>query len=321
MIEDWDDAFANGAYIVGADEYPEKWAELAGRFRQMMTARGLADLDIAYGDSERQKLDIFRPQYVVADGRVNEGTVSENTVTESTGIEGTYIEGTNTSGTLSDGTDTEVTDTVGSIKGLVVFVHGGYWRAFDKAYWSHLARGSIARGWAVAIPSYDLVPTVSITDITRQIAAAIDTAAAIIGGPLRLSGHSAGGHLVSRMICEDSPLMPETRRRVGRVVSISGLHDLRPLLQTRMNDDFRLDLSEAAGESAALKQPLEHSEIVCWVGADERPEFIRQSELLANIWTGFGIRTSLHRVAGQHHFNVIDGLAEPNSPLVDALLG
>ena len=26
-----------------------------------------------------------------------------------------------------------------------------------------------------------------------------------------------------------------------------------------------------------------------WVGADERPEFVRQSELLANVWTGLGV--------------------------------
>ena len=37
-------------------------------------------------------------------------------------------------------------------KGLVVFVHGGYWVRFDKSYWSHLARGSVEHGYAVAMP-------------------------------------------------------------------------------------------------------------------------------------------------------------------------
>ena len=58
-------------------------------------------------------------------------------------------------------------------KGLIVFVHGGYWQAFDKSSWSHLARGGLAAGWAVALPGYDLCPDVRIADITRQIAKAV----------------------------------------------------------------------------------------------------------------------------------------------------
>ena len=270
MIEDWDDAYANGAYIEGAGDYPARWAQAASRFRQVMAQRQLAECDIAYGKGERQRLDVFRPQ--------------------------------------------------GDICGLVVFVHGGYWRAFDKSTWSQLASGPNSRGWAVAIPSYDLAPAVSIGEITHQIGAAISRVATLVDGPIRLTGHSAGGHLVTRMMCADSPLAADVRRRIERVVSISGLHDLRPLLKTAMNDDFRLTAAQAVAESPALNQPIEGVELFCWVGADERPEFIRQSELLANIWMGLGIKTSVQRAAGQHHFNVIDGLADPQSPLCRALL-
>ncbi|TNF88678.1 MAG: hypothetical protein EP300_07295, partial [Gammaproteobacteria bacterium] len=208
LIEDWDDAYANGAHIEGAADYPAKWAEAAARFRQVMSADGLAELDISYGQSERQSFDMFRAR--------------------------------------------------GEIRGLMVFVHGGYWRAFDKSSWSHLAAGATQSGWAVAMPSYDLAPTVSISQITSQIGAAITRAASLIDGPLRLSGHSAGGHLVTRMICRDGPLTPEISSRIERVVSISGLHDLRPLLNTAMNQDFRMDAAEAAAESAALKAPIEN---------------------------------------------------------------
>src|SRR5438445_610327 len=47
----------------------------------------------------------------------------------------------------------------GRPKGLVVFVHGGFWKALDKSFWSHLARGSVEGGYAVAMPSYTLCPT------------------------------------------------------------------------------------------------------------------------------------------------------------------
>jgi len=203
---------------------------------------------------------------------------------------------------------------------LAVFIHGGYWQRGDRKNFSGFARCFTDRGIAVAMPSYDLAPAVAIGEITRQVASAIEKAAMLVDGPIRLSGHSAGGHLVTRMICRDSPLESRIRQRIERVVSISGLHDLRPLLKTEMNGDFRLDEAEAAAESAVLNAPIDGVELVCWVGADERPEFVRQADLLANIWTGFGLETSVVHEAGKHHFDVIDGLADAESRLVDALL-
>jgi len=87
----------------------------------------------------------------------------------------------------------------GTARGLCVFVHGGYWLRFDRSYWSHLAAGPLARGWAVMMPSYDLCPEVRIADITRQTAQAVCVLAARNEGPIALVGHSAGGHLVARM--------------------------------------------------------------------------------------------------------------------------
>jgi acetyl esterase/lipase len=88
-------------------------------------------------------------------------------------------------------------------KGLVVFVHGGYWLKFHRTFWSHFSAGPLARGWAVAIPSYDLCPNVRISDISQQISVATQKAAALIDGPIILIGHSAGGHLVARMTAPD----------------------------------------------------------------------------------------------------------------------
>ena len=125
-------------------------------------------------------------------------------------------------------------------KGLFVFVHGGYWLLFDKSSWSHLAAGALAKGWAVAMPSYDLCPDVSIADITRQIAAAVTCAASKVDGPISLAGHSAGGHLVARML-EKGMLPPEVAARLSTVMPISPVSDLRPLLQTSMNEKFKMD--------------------------------------------------------------------------------
>jgi acetyl esterase/lipase len=204
--------------------------------------------------------------------------------------------------------------------GLVVFVHGGYWMAFDKSVWSHLAAGPLRAGFTVVLPSYDLCPQARIAEITQQIARAIATAADGVSGPIHLAGHSAGGHLVTQTIAKPSPLGRAVRSRIRKVVSISGLHDLRPLLHTSMNETLRLDARQARAQSPALHEPLPGIDVTCWVGAGERPAFIRQSALLANIWAGLGAQTSLVEEAGKHHFNVIDGLASPDHPLTQTLL-
>jgi arylformamidase len=208
----------------------------------------------------------------------------------------------------------------GTSKGLFIFVHGGYWMAFDKSSWSHLAAGALARGWTVALPSYTLCPEARISDIVAQVGRAVATIAACTTGPIRLAGHSAGGHLVSRLNCADSPLPAPVRERLAHTVSISGLHDLRPFLKTTMNNTLHLDAAEAARESPALLLPLPGARVTCWVGTAERPEFLRQNALLANIWTGLGARMAKHEAEGRHHFDVIEELADPEARLVRALL-
>ena len=209
----------------------------------------------------------------------------------------------------------------GEPRGLFVFVHGGYWRAFDKSSWSHLATGALAHGFAVALPSYTLCPQASIAQITGEVGAAIEKASALIPGEIRLAGHSAGGHLVSRMISNRSPLAEDLRQRIVHTVSISGVHDLRPLVRTAMNDDFGLTPETAAAESPVLMEVMAGAKLTCWVGGDERPEFVRQSALLANMWRGSGAATQSIVEPGRHHFDVIAGLEDPDSALSKAAFG
>ena len=271
MNTDWDDAYDNSGHIEGAAEYPPKWAGLAQTFRDDLTLDGRAELDLAYGDEAREKLDIFLPQ--------------------------------------------------GAATGLAVFAHGGFWKAFDKSTWSHLATGAVSRGWAVCLPSYTLAPDARISHITRQFARAVEFAARRIDGPIRLAGHSAGGHLVSRMVCTDSPLQASPSRRIDHVLSISGVHDLRPLLRTTMNETLQLDEAEATSESAALCRPVDPCSVTCWVGAEERPAFVAQNDLLAHAWEELGARTKSVHAPAKHHFNVIEDLCDPDSELTRDFIG
>ena len=263
QIADWDDAYLNGVYIADADAYPPRWSDEAQSFRNAWMKK---DLDIVYGESARQRLDVFHPE--------------------------------------------------GRPKGLVMFVHGGYWMKFDKSYWSQLATGSLANGWTVCMPSYDLTPDVSISEVTRQISQALSKAAQRVDGPIRLTGHSAGGHLVSRLICEDTDLSSDILDRIEKVVSISGLHDLRALRNTQLNQTLQLSEDESIAESPALAKLARVVPVTAWVGGDERPEFIRQSRLLAENWPN----ADFVEDPGKHHFDVIDALKDAESSLTQALL-
>lgn len=268
MILDWDDAYANGAHIEGAESYPDYWQARAASFRAALGER--CEADLPYGHGGRERFDLFHPE--------------------------------------------------GAPSGLVMFVHGGYWKAFDKSVWSHLARGPLEAGWAVAVPSYTLAPDARIADITVEIARAVGAAAERIEGPVHLAGHSAGGHLVSRMLCRNAPLAAALRARIEHAVSISGVHDLRPLLRLEMNEILKLDDAEAVMESPALQYPVEGARLTCWVGADERPEFLRQNALLANIWTGLSAETRAVETPGRHHFDVIADLEDKDSALTRTLI-
>lgn len=209
----------------------------------------------------------------------------------------------------------------GTPKGLVVFIHGGYWIRLSKDHFTHLAEGARANGWAVAMPSYTLAPKARVSEITAQVAAAITKAAPLVDGPIRLAGHSVGGHLVARMICDDTRLDAAILSRIETTLAISGLFDLRPLLQVAMNETLKLDEAEAIQESPALHRPIANIPLTCWVGGIELPEFMRQSGLMATIWDGLDIETSCV-VDGEHdHFTVIDALADKDSPITKAMLG
>lgn len=269
---DWDDAFANMKHVENSHQLPEFWAARAAAYRtDLQTGANKIDLDIAYGEQSREKLDIVWPE--------------------------------------------------GTPKGLAVFVHGGYWMRLEKAHWTDFAEGARARGWAVCLPSYTLAPEARVHAITAQIGRAITSASELVEGPIRLAGHSAGGHLVTRMLCSDSPLAESPRARIEHTLSISGVHDLRPLLRTAMNETLHLDLDEARAESVVLAQPAVAAPLTCWVGGGERPEFIRQSLLLAEMWRGLDVPARCEVEKDLNHFTILEGLKDPGSPITEAFVG
>lgn len=196
---------------------------------------------------------------------------------------------------------------------VVLFIHGGYWQALDKSFASHFARGANLRGLTVAVPSYDLAPAASLAQIVTCLEEAADFVMRRTGRRLVAAGHSAGGHLAA---C----LMARQQRPVGAALPISGLFDLAPLVSTSINRALRLTEGEARRLSPLYWTPPAGGHLVGAVGGDESSEFLRQSRTIIERWGTHGVTTSYHEVSHAHHFNVLDGLADPDDPLVALLL-
>ena len=72
-------------------------------------------------------------------------------------------------------------------------------------------------------------------------------------------------------------------------------------------------LAEVRAESPTRQKP--HCPAHIWVGAMERPAFLWQARTLSEAWGCPWTPEPNH-----HHFSIIDGLRDPNSPLIATCL-
>ena len=184
---------------------------------------------------------------------------------------------------------------------IAMFIHGGYWQRLDKSFVSHLAAGLNAHGVAVAMPSYDLCPAVTLAVLTGQLRAAARFLRARHGRFDLAIGHSAGGHLAAMLLAAD--LVPAA-------MPISGLFDLRPLVHTTVNDGVRFDAAEA-WRLSPLALPRPPGRVHALVGGNEGEEYANQSRRLARAWGG-----RWEVLPGHDHFTIPGDLAAPNSAMV-----
>ena len=205
---------------------------------------------------------------------------------------------------------------------LVVFVHGGYWRRFDRRVFSHFAEGLVTKGVAVAMPSYTLAPEAGMVRIVEELRSCARFLYQTYGRHLTVIGHSAGAHLAASLFATDwrnvDARLPEDLVRSG--FGLSGIYDLAPLLDTEVNETLGLDAQTARAASPLHALPPALRRFDVWVGRRESSAFHDQTTNLARRWTMTGVLSKTHVVPNAHHFNVLDPLRNPRSRMVRHVL-
>jgi arylformamidase len=198
---------------------------------------------------------------------------------------------------------------------VALFLHGGYWQATGKAWFSHLARGANAHGVTVVMVGYPLCPEATVAGIVDEVRAAVAWSVRELGPSVTVFGHSAGGHLAACMLATDWRARDLPADAVRAVMPISGLFDLAPLVATTVNRKLGLDAAEARRLSPIDWPPPAGRPVVAYVGGAETAEFRRQTSAFVARWSEAGAKATAVEVTGQGHFGVIDALAEPDSAM------
>ena len=210
---------------------------------------------------------------------------------------------------------------------LLIFIHGGYWRALDKNDFSWIAPPYVAAGFSVAVLNYGLAPATPLPEIVAQTRRACvwiyRNARELEIDPLHIicSGHSAGGHLTAMMLATDwTQIAPDLPARLlAGAVAVSGLFDLAPVAKAPfVRDDLQLDDALVRQLSPALLPLQNDVPLLLAVGALETAEFQRQSQLIARHWP-LACRDALLGLPGCNHYTACEALATPGSTLFQAV--
>lgn len=194
----------------------------------------------------------------------------------------------------------------------LVFFHGGYWQRNSREDFACYAAGMRAHGWSVAMPGYTLAPDATLAQIVSEIHSALDHLAAkgaahgIAGGPIVVSGWSAGGHLTAMALSHPA---------VSAGLAMSGVYELGPIRDTQLNDKLRLTDAEIETLSP-LRLPVVPKPLAIAYGSHELPALVGDSRDLHAKRAAAHAPGPLVPIAGANHFTILEELRRPDGELV-----
>jgi arylformamidase len=212
---------------------------------------------------------------------------------------------------------------------IMVFVHGGAWRAGRARDSSYGAEPFVRAGAHFVVLDFinaiesggDLMAMIE--QVRRGIAWTVRNAASFGGdaGRLYVTGHSSGAHLGGCVLItdweKDFGLPPDT---VKGATLCSGMYDLKPVRLSKRSEYVKF--TDAMEEALSTQRHLDR--IRCPVtllhGTLETPEFQRQSREFAAALKAAGKPVRLIVAENYNHFEIGETLNNPYGPFGSAAL-
>lgn len=205
---------------------------------------------------------------------------------------------------------------------VMVFFHGGAWRALTKDESAAYAPTYAAAGAIVVVPDFGAAPGTRLSEMVAQARRAIawtwNNIADYGGGPDRIvvAGHSSGGHMAGMTLVGDwrgKAKLPEDAIKGG--ILFSGAYDLTPVRLSARNDYLKLSPAAARRLSVTQAIPRRGCPLIVGVAEGDLHDFRRQGRALASAWKKAGNTVDLLDIAGVNHFDMGDVFADAKSPL------
>lgn len=211
---------------------------------------------------------------------------------------------------------------------VLVFLHGGDWRALSKEDAGFAAQAFVRAGVMYVALDFSLVPATTLPAMGEQVRRALHwlylNVAAHGGDPERLhvAGHSSGANLVGQLLMTDwATAFKAPADLIKSAVLISGLGDLEPVRLSFRNQQLKLTPADVDQTSLLRRRPASRCPMLVVVGARETQDYRLQSRALADFWRAQGNRAELFELTDRHHFDALLEWADPASAVFAAHVG
>ncbi|KAH8410055.1 hypothetical protein KR009_004747 [Drosophila setifemur] len=204
---------------------------------------------------------------------------------------------------------------------LFVFIHGGYWQMLDKSHSCSLVGPLVRRGFRVAVMDYNLCPSVTLEELMSQFEEFLnwifDYAQLIKVSKITFAGHSAGAHLLARILNSQELINANHHKMVWALIFMCGVYDLRELWNLEsVNPKNILGIN---GPQAEALSPMlwEYTNAAAWssthmyviVAEHDSVTFIEQSRRFAQALSESGFKATFQLFDKYDHFDIIEDTA------------
>jgi len=207
-----------------------------------------------------------------------------------------------------------------------VYLHGGYWRAQDKANYAFIAGMLVQHGITAVIMNYELCPDSTLDAVADSAITGLEwvhrNIAAYGGDPnaVCLSGHSAGAHLTAEILATDWAARGIDPGFIVGAIAVSGIYDPAPAGLISVNEQLQLTPEIIARRNVETRPTLVNCPVALMVGGDEPWHWIDQTFRYSHHLHRQGNQPAVHVMPNYNHFNILLPFMQPESPIGAAML-